>query len=199
MRDRDVEEPVLGQDPGFCQLVLALVAASPRVLGHELLVGERSLRVPVEQLTPRVRGCGVQGPPVLLHVLTVVALPVRQTEPALLEPVVPLVPQRDRQVQEAVSVAQARDAVLTPPVCAGVALVEGKVAPGIAIRGVVLPDGAPLAAGLVRAPQPPWRIRRKVSDPRTLRPTIASGGRTTMTLVGGYGLLLDRPDDTFSA
>ena len=144
-------------------------------------------------------GGGVEGPPVLLDVLAVVALPVRQPEPALLEPVVLLVPQREGQVQEAVSVAQARDAVLTPSVRTGVGLVERQVVPGVAIGGVVLPDRPPLPSGLVRAPQPPGRIGRKVNDPRTLGPPIARGGRTTMTSVGGYGLLLDRRDDTYSA
>ena len=50
--DRNVEEAVLGQDPCVGELVLSLVAATPGVLGQQLLVRESGLRVPVEQLPP---------------------------------------------------------------------------------------------------------------------------------------------------
>ena len=48
----------------------------------------------------------------LLHVLAVVALLVGEAEEPLLEPVVLPVPHRDREVEEAVAVADAGDAVL---------------------------------------------------------------------------------------
>jgi len=114
----------------------------------------------------------------------------RQPEPALLEPLVAPVPHRRRQVQEPVPVAQAADPVLTPAIRTRMSLVERQVAPGIAIRGVVLPDRAPLTTRLVRAPQPPWSIQWKVRDPGTLGPTVGVGGRTTIAFVGGMACSL---------
>ena len=92
-------------------------------------------------------------------------------------------------------VAQTADAVLAPPVRAGVGLVEREVRPCVAIGGVVLADRAPLTPRLVRTPYPPRCIRGKVGDPRAFRAAIALGGQSRVTRLGGHGLLLGRRDD----
>ena len=156
---RDVEEPVAVEDAGVGEFELAIVAVARGVLAAQPVVGELRLRVAVQPAHPRVGGRAVDRPPVLLDVLAVVALAVGQPEVALLEHAVVAVPQRDREVQEAVAVADAAQAVLAPPVGALVRLLEGQVRPGVAVGGVVLAHRAPLPSGQVRTPQPP-RARR---------------------------------------
>ena len=90
----------------------------------QLLVRELLVRVAVEPLHPAVRRGAVDGPPVLLDVLAVVALAVGQAEQPLLEDRVLAVPQRQPEVDEAVPVADPAEAVLAPPVGAGVGLIE---------------------------------------------------------------------------
>src|SRR5579875_141778 len=98
---------------------------------------------------------GVRRPPDFLDVLAVVALRVGQPEEPLLEPVVVAVPECDAEVEEAEAVADRRHTVLAPAVGTSVRLVERQVVPSVSVRGVVLADGPPLAAGDVRTPQPP--------------------------------------------
>ena len=79
-----------------------------RFSSRSSLVGELGLRVAVEPLHPAVRRRPVEGPPVLLGVLAVVALAVGEPEQALLEDGVLPVPQRDPEVEEAEAVADGR-------------------------------------------------------------------------------------------
>ena len=87
MDDGDVEEPVLVQDPGVDELVLAGLLRLGASLVDELPVREGPLRVAVEVLPIGVGGRGVDVPPQFLGVLAVVALRVRQPEEALLQAV----------------------------------------------------------------------------------------------------------------
>ncbi len=130
-----------------------------RFSSRSCCVGELLVRVPVEPLHPAVRRRAVDGPPVLLGVLAVVALAVGQPEQPLLEDRVLAVPQRDPEVDEAVPVADPAEPVLTPAVGPGVGLIERERRPGVAVGRVVLPDRAPLPAGEVRAPEPPRDCR----------------------------------------
>ena len=95
----DLDDPVavLVEHAGVEQLVLGVVLAAPAVLGDEVLVRERALRVVVAPPVPRVARDGVDVPPVLLGVLAVVALVAGQAEDPLLEDRVPAVPQRERR------------------------------------------------------------------------------------------------------
>ena len=155
--DLHVEEAVLVEHAGVGELVLPLEPAAAGVLLAQLRVGVLGLRVAVEPLHPGVRRRAVDGPPVLLGVLAVVALLVGEAEQPLLEDGVLAVPHGDREVEEPEAVADPAQAVLTPPVGAGVRVVEGERGPGVAVLGVVLADGPPLAAGEVRAPGAPGR------------------------------------------
>src|SRR6185503_175131 len=58
---------------------------------------------------------------------------------------------------QAAVVAEAEQAVVAPAVRAEVRVVEGKIIPGVAARGIVLANGPPLALAEVRAPAAPFR------------------------------------------
>src|SRR5690606_2577785 len=94
-------------------------------------------------------------PVVLLDVLAVVSLRPVEAEEALLDDPVLAVPQCDREARVLQQIGQAREAVLAPPECPGVGVVEGEVLPRIAIGGVVLADRAPCTFGQVRPPLVP--------------------------------------------
>src|SRR5207244_10250932 len=76
-------------------------------------------------------------------------------EPAPREGPVAAVPQRQREAQPAVIVGDSGDAVLAPAVRARARVIVRKGVPGRAAGAVVLPDGAPLPLGEIRAPPPP--------------------------------------------
>ena len=78
--------------------------------------GIRRLRVLVQVLHVAVRRRAVEVEVVLLHVLAVVALAGRQAERPLLQDRVGAVPQREREAQQLVAVADAGQAVLAPAV-----------------------------------------------------------------------------------
>src|SRR5207249_6973177 len=122
---------------------------------HQIAVRERGLRVLVEVLHVRVRRRRVEVEVVLLDVLAVVALAAGQPEQALLEDRVAPVPQRQREAQPAVIVGDSGDAVLAPAVRARARVIVRKGVPGRAAGAVVLPNGAPLPLGEIRAPPPP--------------------------------------------
>jgi hypothetical protein len=99
----------------------------------------------------------VEVPPDLLGVLAVVSLAAGQAEDALLDDRVPLVPEREREAQLLVEVADPREAVLAPAVGAGAGVVVRKVGPGVAVGAVVLADRSPGAFAEVGPPAPPRR------------------------------------------
>ena len=61
----------------------------------------------------------------------------------------------EREAEPHLVVAEAGDAVLAPAIGAGAGLVVGKAVPGVAVRAVVLANGAPLALAEVGPPLPP--------------------------------------------
>ena len=165
----DVEELVPVEDAGVAELELPFVTGALAVLTAQLLIGELRLRVAVEPLHPRVRRRAVDGPPVLLGVLAVVALLVGEAEEALLEDGVLAVPEGDRDVEEAEAVADAAEPVLTPAVGPRHGVVEGELRPRVALRRVVLAYGAPLPPRQVGAPESPRGVgARRLDQPGVL-------------------------------
>ena len=130
-----------------------------RVGLDQVPVGILPLRVLVQILHVRVRRRAVDVEVVLLDVLAVVALAVGQPEQALLQDGVPLVPQRQREAQPLLVVADSPQAVLAPAVGARARLVVREVVPGVAVVAVVLADRAPLALAEVRSPLLPGDLR----------------------------------------
>ncbi len=150
--DEDVEVAAAVEHAGVQQFVLGLMPAARAVGAHDVVVGIGRLRVLVQVLHVRVRGRAVEVEVVLLDVLAVVAFAVGQTEGALLQDRVTAVPQRQREAQHLVVVADAGQAVLAPAVGARTRLVVAEVVPGVAVGAVVLAHRAPLALAQVRAP-----------------------------------------------
>ena len=148
-------EPVVREHAGVEQLVLTLLLAAAGVLVDELLVGVRGLRVVVAPPQPGVAGQAVHEPPVLLHVLAVVALGTGQPEHPLLEDRVDAVPQRQPEAQLVPDVGEPRHPVLVPAVRARAGVVVRERAPRVAVVAVVLAHRAPRALGEVRAPLVP--------------------------------------------
>src|SRR5204863_4937461 len=94
---------------------------------------------------------------VLLHVLTVVALAVGQAEQPLLEDRVLSVPEPEREAEQHVVVAPARDAVFAANVSARARLIVRDVVPCFDVAADVLANAPPLALAEVRAPLLPCR------------------------------------------
>ena len=166
--DHDVEVAVLVEHAGVEQLVLGLLLAAAPVGGDEIPVGVRALRILVLALQVGVRRRTVEVEPVLLGVLTVVALAVGEPEHPLLEDGVGAVPQRECQTQPLTLVADPRDAVLAPAVGARPRLVVREVAPRVPAGAVVLAHRPPLALAQVRAPGLPRDLPRA----RFLEPAV---------------------------
>ena len=121
----------------------------------EVVVREGPLRVLVQH--PHV-GMGrrrVEVEVVLLDVLAVVALGPGQAEEALLQDRVLPVPQRQREADLLLAIADAGDAVLVPAIGARSGMVVREVFPRLAVLAVVLAHGAPCAIADVRAPSAP--------------------------------------------
>ena len=97
-----------------------------RFSADERVVGKRRLRVLVEVLHVRVGRRGVEVEVVLLHVLAVIALDAGQPEEALLQDRIAAVPERQREAEPCVVVADAGDPVLAPAVGARAGVIVGK-------------------------------------------------------------------------
>ncbi len=98
---------------------------------------------------------------VLLDILSVIALAIGQAEKPLLQNLVLSVPQRQRETQPLVLVADARQTVLAPAISTAACMVMRKVIPGISVAGVVLAHRAPLAFTEVRSPEGVVRAGRR--------------------------------------
>ena len=91
----------------------------------------------------------------LLDVLAVVALGAGEAEEPLLQDRIAPVPQREREADVLVAIADAGEAVLVPAVGARAGVIVRKVVPGVAVGAVVLAHRAPGALAEVRPPALP--------------------------------------------
>src|SRR6516165_1158937 len=135
--------------------VWRIAAAAPPVFGDEPFVRIGGLRVLVEIAQPAVARRSIDVEIIFLDVLAVVAFVAGQAEGTLFEDRVAAVPQRERETQTLLLVAQSAQPVLVPAIGAGARLVVAKMVPGIAMGAVILADGAPGALRQIRAPQTP--------------------------------------------
>ena len=154
-----VEVPVLIENAGVEEFVLEVFPRSSAVGLDQVPVGKLALRVLVQILHVRVRRRAVDVEVVLLHVLAVVALAVGESEEALLQDRVALVPQRQRKAQPLLVVADSAETVLAPLVGAGARLVVREVIPRVAVFAVILADRAPLPLAQVGSPFLPGDLR----------------------------------------
>src|SRR5262249_48444423 len=136
--------------------------AAPPVLLDEEPVGIGGLRVAVEAAHVAVRRRRVEVVIELLHVLAVVALGAGDAEEPLLEDRIAAVPQRQREAQAALAIADPEEAVLAPAVGAAARVVVREVGPRVAVGGIVLAHRRPLALREVRAPALPVGLPARV-------------------------------------
>src|SRR5882724_4507939 len=155
--NKHVEVAVVVENAGVEQLELRLagVAFAPPVLLHKLRVRKFPLRILVEHLQVRVRGRGVEVVVKFLCIFAVIALTVREAENTLLQNRVSAVPQREREAEALLVVANPRDSVLTPAIRAAAGMVVREIFPGVAVCRVILPHCAPLAFGKIWAEAAP--------------------------------------------
>ena len=111
--DGDVPEAAV-EHAGVGKLVLGIELTAASVLGEQIVVGKRRLRIQVPPAHPRVGRRRVDVPPVLLGILAVVSLRTGQAEDALLEDRVDAVPERERKAEQLVFVADPAEPVLAP-------------------------------------------------------------------------------------
>ena len=122
--DEDVEVAVLVEDAGVDQFEFRIAARAAAVFLEQLLVGKLGLRILVQALHVGMRRRGIEVEVTLLHVLAVVALIAGEAEQALFENRIAAVPERQRETQALVVVADAGDAVFAPAVRAQVGMLE---------------------------------------------------------------------------
>jgi len=113
----------------------------------------------------------------LLDVLAVIALAVREAEQTLFQNRILAVPQRQRQTQALLVIAETGEAVLAPAIDAAARVIVREVVPRVAMLAVVLADGAPLAFAEVWTPLFPRElVRRALPEACALGQTRLSGG-----------------------
>src|SRR5581483_8029263 len=99
-------------------------------------------------------------------------------EEALLEMRIALVPEGGREAEQLIAVADAGDAVFAPAIGFAARFVVGEVAPGVAVGGVVLADGAPGSIRQIGAPATPAaQVVADFADALLLAVDGVGGGR----------------------
>src|SRR5262249_48540951 len=153
--DRDIEVAAVLEEAEILELDLAILRAERARSRDELAIGEGALRILVQisEVAPGRRRVLVEIN--FFQVLAVVALGPAQAEGALFQDRILLVPERDREAEELVAIAEASEAILAPAVRAAPGVVVGEVVPGVSARAVVLAHRAPGALREVRPPLAP--------------------------------------------
>jgi hypothetical protein len=104
------------------------------------------------------RRCAIGVEVVLLHIFTVVALAVGQSEKPLLGDWILAVPQGQREAEPLFVIGNAGDAVLAPSVGARAGMIMGEEIPSVTSLAIVLADCAPLPLTEIRPPLLPRDI-----------------------------------------
>src|SRR5690349_1953821 len=150
--DEDVEIAALVEDAGIDQLILLLPAATGAVHFYELLIRILRMRVLIQEFHVRVRRRGIEVIVILLDVLAVIAFRPAQAEQAFLQNPIASIPEREREAQALVVIADAAEPVLGPAISPHAGMVMREVLPGGSILAVILARIAPRALGQIRSP-----------------------------------------------
>src|SRR5262249_9842284 len=137
-----------------------LAAVATPILLDQLGVRELGLGILVEKPHVRMRRCRVEVVVVLLHVLAVVPLVAGEAEEPFLQNRIAAVPEREREADVLMAIAQAGEAILAPAVGARARVIVREVLPGVAGRAVVFAHGAPGALADVGPPPLPVNFAR---------------------------------------
>src|SRR5882724_1715791 len=165
--DEHIEVPVLIEDARVDQLAFGILSGANAVLLDQLSIGKCSLRVLVEHLQVRMRRCRIKVVIEFLDVFAMIGLAVGEAEETFLENRVLAVPERDRQTQALLIVAQARDPILAPAICATTRMIVAEVLPRVAAARIVFTHRSPLTFAEIRPPAAPGPVRA----PSVFQPT----------------------------
>jgi hypothetical protein len=102
-----------------------------------------------------VRRRGVEVVVTLLDVLAVIAFWARQPEEPLLKNGIVAVPQREREREATLAIADAEEAVFTPAINAASCMVVREEVPAVTLLRIILAHRSPLPLGEVRTPALP--------------------------------------------
>ena len=131
---RDIPVAPLVEDARVFELELRIAATAPPVLADEGRVWILGLRILVERLAVGVCGRAVEVVVVLLAVLSVIPLGSRKPEQSLLEDWVTLVPEREREAEPSLAVAEAEESILSPSIGTAARVIVREVVPAGAER-----------------------------------------------------------------
>src|SRR6516164_672905 len=87
-----------------------------------------------------------------------IALVVGESEEPLFQNWIALVPESQGKAESLLVIGNAAQPVLAPSIGARAGVVVWEVAPGVAIRAVILAHGPPLAFAKIRSPLLPWHV-----------------------------------------
>ena len=150
-----VEVTALVEASRIDQLELGVAPVPSPILVHQLSVRKCALWILVERLHVRVRRCRVEVVVALLHILAVVAFRTSESEQPLLEYGIAAVPERQRERETTLPVADAEQSVLAPAIRAAARMVVGKMLPAVTALRIILTHRAPLPLGEIRTPSLP--------------------------------------------
>ena len=131
--DEHIEVAIVIEDAGVHQFILRSSLPLRLFSSTSSRVGKFRLRILVEILHVGVRGRAVEVEVILLDVFAVIALFAGEAEEAFFEDGVAAIPEREREADLLMTVADAGDAVFVPAVSARAGVVVGKVFPGRAV------------------------------------------------------------------
>src|SRR5207249_3774745 len=115
----------------------------------------RRLRILIAPFQVRVRGCRGQIVLQLLHILAMISLRPRQSEEAFLQNRIAFIPQRQREAQSPLPIADSQQPILAPAIGAAAGLIVCEEIPARAVFRIVLAHRAPLPLSEVRTPALP--------------------------------------------
>src|SRR5437764_1391185 len=110
------------------------------------------MRILVEILHVGMRRRRIEVEVVFLDILTVIALVASQSENALFQDGVASVPQRHRETDRLLAIADARETILIPAIGSGARVIMRKVLPSRAVSAIVLAHRAPRSFTEVGSP-----------------------------------------------
>src|ERR1700720_107491 len=100
-------------------------------------------------------GSVIEVEPVFFDVLAVVSLIAGESKHAFLENRIPAIPQRQREDQELVTIANAGNAIFTPAISLAARHVVGEELPRASIRTVIFSDAPPGTLADIGPPSAP--------------------------------------------
>eukprot|EP00048_Salpingoeca_helianthica_P012880 m.189738 g.189738 ORF g.189738 m.189738 type:complete len:423 (-) comp15433_c0_seq5:99-1367(-) len=151
------------------QLVLGVRARAAAVGLDQRRIRELGLRVLVQCSHVAVRGGRVEVVVELLAIFAMVALGAGEPKEALLQDRILVVPESDAKTKPALTVTDAKQSILSPPICTRASVIVRKIPPACTIGRVVLAHSAPLPLRKIWSPPLPVFLASSVlCQPRRL-------------------------------